>query len=102
MFFSHLCYVIIEGNNLTNTHMETTKKQEEVKTQEGTAFKISGNWNEQAKELQREFSQLSDSDLEFQDGKEEELLKRVEVKLNKSRAEVIDLISKTQVAEKQN
>ncbi|HTG57701.1 MAG TPA: hypothetical protein VL943_15600 [Niabella sp.] len=76
--------------------METTKKQE------STAFKMNGNWNEQAKALQGEFSQLSDSDLEFQDGKEEELLKRVETKLNKSRQEVIELITKAQSTEKQN
>jgi hypothetical protein len=82
--------------------METTKTQDEAKTQERSAFKMSGNWNEQAKELQRQFSQLSDSDLEFQEGKEEELLKRMSVKLNKSRAEVIDLIAKTQSVEKQN
>jgi hypothetical protein len=84
------------------THMETVKKQEAAATQEGTTFKIAGNWKEQARELQKEFSELSDSDLEFQEGKEEELLKRVEVKLNKSRQEVIDLIAKVQTAEKQN
>lgn len=82
--------------------METVKKQEAAATQEGTTFKIEGNWNEQARELQKEFSELSDSDLEFQEGKEEELLKRVEVKLNKSRQEVIELIAKVQTAEKQN
>lgn len=82
--------------------METPKTQVETKTQEGATFKIDGNWNEQAKALQKEFSQLSDSDLEFQDGKEEELLKRVETKLSKSRQEVIELITKAQSAEKQN
>lgn len=76
--------------------METTK------TQESTAFKMTGNWNEQSQALKKEFSQLSDSDLEFQDGKEEELLKRVETKLNLSRQEVIELITKAQSAEKQN
>jgi len=82
--------------------METKKTQEAPSTQEGTTFKMTGNWNEQAKELQKEFSELSDSDLEFQDGKEEELLTRVKTRLNKSRQQVIDLITKAQSAEKQN
>jgi uncharacterized protein YjbJ (UPF0337 family) len=82
--------------------METTKTQEGKATQQGSTFKITGNWNKQALELQKEFSELSDSDLEFQEGKEEELLKRVETRLNKSRQEVIDLIAKVQTAEKQN
>lgn len=82
--------------------METVKNQEASGAQEVNMFRIVGNWNEQARELQKEFSELSDSDLEFQEGKEEELLKRVETKLNKGRQEVIDLIAKVQAAEKQN
>jgi hypothetical protein len=82
--------------------METPKTQAETTIQDGATFKIDGNWNEQAKALQKEFSQLSDADLEFQDGKEEELLKRVETRLSKSRKEVIELITKAQSAEKQN
>jgi major membrane immunogen (membrane-anchored lipoprotein) len=82
--------------------METSKTQAETTIQDGATFKIDGNWNEQAKALQKEFSQLSDADLEFQDGKEEELLKRVETRLSKSRKEVIELITKAQSAEKQN
>jgi hypothetical protein len=69
--------------------METPKTQAETTIQDGATFKIDGNWNEQAKALQK-------------DGKEEELLKRVETRLSKSRKEVIELITKAQSAEKQN
>ena len=59
-------------------------------------FKIIGNWANQSKELKGKFSQLTDEDLEFETGKENELLKRVETRLNKNREEVINIIKKGQ------
>jgi hypothetical protein len=61
------------------------------------AFKITGNWEAQSKQLQEKFSQLTDSDLKFEVGKENELLHRVENRLNKNRDEVINIIKKGQV-----
>ena len=60
------------------------------------AFKITGNWANQSKELIGKFSQLTDEDLKFETGKENELLKRVETRLNKNREEVINIIKKGQ------
>lgn len=60
------------------------------------AFKITGNWANQSKELKNKFSQLTDEDLKFETGKENELLKRVENRLNKDRQEVINIIKKGQ------
>ena len=59
-------------------------------------FKITGNWDVQSKQLQEKFSQLTDADLKFETGKENELLSRVETRLNKKRDEVINIIKKTQ------
>jgi uncharacterized protein YjbJ (UPF0337 family) len=59
-------------------------------------FKITGNWDAQSKQLQEKFSQLTDADLKFETGKENELLTRVESRLNKKREEVINIIKKTQ------
>lgn len=59
-------------------------------------FKISGNWENQSKNLQEKFSQLTDADLKYEAGKENELLVRVETRLNKKREEVINIIRKTQ------
>lgn len=59
-------------------------------------FKITGNWDVQSKQLQEKFSQLTDADLKFETGKENELLSRVESRLNKKRDEVINIIKKTQ------
>jgi uncharacterized protein YjbJ (UPF0337 family) len=66
--------------------MENTQK----KTAE--SFKIVGNWADQAKGLKNKFSQLTDSDLKFEKGKDNELVQRIESRLNKNRDEVIKLI----------
>lgn len=55
-------------------------------------FKIVGNWADQAKGLKNKFSQLTDSDLKFEKGKDNELVQRIESRLNKNRDEVIKLI----------
>ncbi len=60
------------------------------------SFKITGNWETQSKELKSKFSQLTDADLKFETGKENDLLKRVETRLNKNREEVINIIKKGQ------
>ena len=75
------------GEKNTNTHSE--KKTE--------SFKISGNWTKQAEQLKEKFNQLTDSDLKFEPGKENELLQRVETRLNKKRDEVINIINKCEV-----
>jgi len=61
-------------------------------------FKITGNWDQQSKQLKEKFNQLTDADLKFEDGKENELLTRVESRLNKKREEVINIIKKGQPA----
>lgn len=60
------------------------------------AFKITGNWATQSKDLKGKFSQLTDADLKFETGKENELLKRLETRLNKGRDEVINILRKGQ------
>ena len=60
------------------------------------AFKVTGDWTTQSKQLKEKFSQLTDSDLKFETGKEDELLTRVATRLNKNREEVINIIKKGQ------
>jgi hypothetical protein len=60
------------------------------------SFKITGNWATQSKELKSKYAQLTDADLKFEAGKENDLLKRVETRLNKKREEVINIIKKGQ------
>lgn len=58
-------------------------------------FKITGDWSVQSKQLKDKFSELTDEDLKFETGKENELLGRLETKLKKNRNEVIELINKS-------
>ncbi|WP_236978265.1 general stress protein CsbD [Membranihabitans maritimus] len=59
-------------------------------------FKITGNWTDQSKKLKEKYSQLTDEDLKFENGKENDLFKRVESRLKKGRQEVINIIKKVQ------
>ena len=58
---------------------------------------IFGNWDAQSKEMKTNYTQLTDEDLKFEAGKENELIKRVQTRLSKGREEVIGIIKKTQV-----
>lgn len=61
-------------------------------------FKISGNWYNQTQLLQDKFAQLTDADLKYVEGKEEELLDRIEARIHKKRDEVINILKKGQSA----
>lgn len=55
---------------------------------------IKGNWNEVAGKLKQKFANLTDDDLLFAEGKEEELLGKLQQKLGKTQAEIRQLIEK--------
>jgi hypothetical protein len=59
----------------------------------GEAFKVTGDWAIQSKQL-KEFSQLTDSDVNFEEGKEHEMISRIGTRLNKKHDEVISIIRK--------
>jgi len=67
--------------------MENSKNQ---KTE--SSFKITGDWKEQSKRLKNKHPQLTDEDLKFETGKENDLVKRLESRLRKNREEVINII----------
>jgi uncharacterized protein YjbJ (UPF0337 family) len=54
---------------------------------------IKGNWNEQKGKLKQKYANLTDNDLMYAEGKEEELLGRLQKKLGKSKEEVEKLMS---------
>jgi uncharacterized protein YjbJ (UPF0337 family) len=49
---------------------------------------LKGNWNEVAGKLKQKFANLTDDDLFFKEGKQEELLGRLQKKLGKSKEEI--------------
>lgn len=59
-----------------------------------TKFEIKGNWDVIKGKLKQKFGDLTDNDLLFKEGKEDELLGRLEKKLGKSKQEIRDTIEK--------
>jgi uncharacterized protein YjbJ (UPF0337 family) len=55
---------------------------------------MKGNWNETAGKLKQQFANLTDDDLLYQKGKEEELLGRLQNKLGKTKEDIHKIISK--------
>ena len=50
-----------------------------------TKLKFKGSWNETKGKLKQKYAQLTDDDLTFAEGKDDELLGRLEQKLGKSK-----------------
>lgn len=53
-----------------------------------TNLQIKGSWNEIKGKLKQKYGQLTDNDLAFADGKEDELLGRLQQKLGKSKEDL--------------
>ena len=49
---------------------------------------LKGNWNEVKGKLKQKYAQLTDDDLMFTEGKEDEMLGRLQRKLGMERAEI--------------
>jgi len=54
---------------------------------------LKGNWNEQKGKLKQKFAQLTDNDLMFAEGKKEEMMGKLQVKLGKTKEELHTIIS---------
>ena len=54
---------------------------------------LKGNWNETKGKLKQKFAMLTDDDLLLLDGKQDELLGRLQVKLGKTKEELNKIIS---------
>jgi len=59
-----------------------------------TPFKVKGNWSIQTGKLKAKFPSLTDDDLKFETGKENELLSKVGKRLNKSLEETTAILEK--------
>ncbi len=71
---------------------------EPTENKEVEAFKIVGNWAFQSKYMKGKHPQLTDADLKFETGKEDELLGRIGSRLDKTREEVIAVIDRMHAA----
>jgi len=50
--------------------------------------KVKGNWNIIKGKLKQEFSELTDDDLHYEEGKEDEMLGRVQKKIGKTKEDL--------------
>lgn len=56
--------------------------------------KIKGNWNLIKGKIKQEYGDITDNDLQYMEGKEEELLGRLQKKMGKTKEELKDYIDK--------
>ncbi|MGG9962586.1 CsbD family protein [Ferruginibacter sp. SUN106] len=54
---------------------------------------IKGSWNEQKGKLKQKFATLTDNDLMFAEGKKEEMLGKLQVKLGKTKEELHKILA---------
>ena len=54
---------------------------------------VKGNWNEQKGKLKQKFAVLTDNDLMFEEGKKEEMLGKLQIKLGKTKEELHKIIA---------
>ncbi|HYV93766.1 MAG TPA: CsbD family protein [Chitinophagales bacterium] len=57
-----------------------------------TNLKLKGDWNQVKGKLKQHYADLTDNDLLFEEGKEDELLGRLQKKIGKSKEEVRAMI----------
>jgi uncharacterized protein YjbJ (UPF0337 family) len=56
-------------------------------------LRIKGNWNEMKGKIKQQWGELTDDDLSYEEGREDELLGRIQQKTGKSREEVVNYIN---------
>ena len=52
---------------------------------------IKGTWEEQKGKLKQKFAELTDNDLMFEEGKKEEMMGKLQVKLGKTKEELQEI-----------
>ncbi|HMK27457.1 MAG TPA: hypothetical protein VK483_15600 [Chitinophagaceae bacterium] len=58
-----------------------------------TPVLVAENWDEQKEKLKAKFSNLTDEDLNYEEGKRDEMLERVQIKLGKTGEELTAIIA---------
>lgn len=53
---------------------------------------LKGNWNEQKGKLKQKFAVLTDNDLMYEEGKKDEMLGKIQVKIGKTKEELHKII----------
>ena len=64
-----------------------------LELEEMNTTELKGNWNEQKAKLKQKFAVLTDNDLLLLEGKNEEMLGRLQIKLGKTKEEIQKIIA---------
>jgi len=56
-------------------------------------IEIRKNWNDTKEKLKKKIAKLTDNDLLFVEGKQDEVVKKLQVKLGKSKEEILKIIT---------
>jgi uncharacterized protein YjbJ (UPF0337 family) len=59
---------------------------------ESWRLKLKGDWNETKGKIKQAYGDLSDDDLKYEEGKDDELVGKLQKKIGKTKEEVIDWI----------
>ena len=59
-----------------------------------TTLKLKGTWNEVKGKIKQQYADLTDDDLLYKEGKDDELVGRLQKKTGKTKEQVIDWIQK--------
>lgn len=72
----------------SNSFCERVKQLNTERTNDMSNWQLKGNWNEVKGKLKQKYGQLTDDDLTFAEGKEDEMLGRLQKKLGKRKEEI--------------
>jgi uncharacterized protein YjbJ (UPF0337 family) len=72
---------------------DANEKSREVANSSPTKLKIKGDWNQAKGKLKQKFADLTDDDLLYEEGKEDELYGRLQKRLGKTREEIDALLN---------
>jgi uncharacterized protein YjbJ (UPF0337 family) len=61
---------------------------------DSTRLKLRGSWNEVKGKIKQEYADLTDDDLKYEEGKDDELVGRLQQKVGKTKDEIIDWIQR--------
>lgn len=61
---------------------------------ESWKLKLNGNWNDLKGKVKKQYASLTEDDLLYEEGKDDELVGRIQKKIGKTKDEVIEWIEK--------
>jgi hypothetical protein len=79
--------------------MRESENKSAVENKKEEIFKVVGDWAPKSTNLKAKYPALTDADLKYETGKENELLNSIMSRLHKKREEVISIIKETSPVE---